>query len=280
MLKAVRSLLLLVVLIPLTGCATNYYNVPKESYEKKVRVLGVAPIFVDAESDIRHPEKEALVGLIKDFNRRNEKELSRMLKNTGAYFTVTFIDSDADQLFTSLFSRRERRDDASIIYNKYFFKENELKDILAKNNLDALMLVVISGVTKPEKVYSSNLLSYLESDYNYLIMTAQILDSDRTILWEYPNFRRTPLSMKNMLPLQYPDFDEAAANLSEKVDVKFKTIAGITRAFTKKEKDILLREKPVGQIYYVLFDDMAGMLTPSSSWFGGGSSASEEKPKP
>lgn len=278
MLKAVRSLLLLAVLIPLTGCAANYYNVPKETYEKKVRILGVAPIFVDGDSDIRLPEKDALVGLIKDFNRRNEKELSRMVKNTGAYFTVNFIDADADQLFASLFSRRERRDDASIIYNKYFYKEAELKDLITKNNLDAIMLVVISGITKPEKVYSSNLLSYLDTDYNYLIMTAQIIDSDRMVLWEYPNFRKTPLTMKNLLVLQYPDFDEAAANLSDKVDVKFKTVPGITRAFTKKEKDILRREKPVSQIYYNLFDEMVGMLTPSSSWFGG-SSSSEEKPK-
>ena len=44
----------------------GYYNIPREAYEKKVRILGVAPIMVDADSDIRHPEKEKLVALLKE----------------------------------------------------------------------------------------------------------------------------------------------------------------------------------------------------------------------
>lgn len=262
-----RLLAPLVALLLLTGCASNYYNVPRESFEKKVRVLGVAPIFVDTESDIRHPDREALIGIVKEYNRKNEREMVRRLKESGAFFTVALLDSDADQLFSGIFSRREQRDDGGIIYNKYFFKDGDIQELLRKNGLDAILLMVVSGINKQDTQFSSNLLSRLETGYNSLIMTGQVLDSERTILWEYPNFRRTPLSMTDLLGLQYPDFDEATANLSDKVEVKFKTIPGITRAFLRKDKDILLREQPVSAIYSDVFSDMVKTLAPGKGFF-------------
>jgi hypothetical protein len=272
MLKAVT---LSIVAIVSFGCAQNYYNVPRETYEKKVRTLGVAPLFVDADSDIRHPEKEALVSLIKDANRKNEKELVAQLRDTGAYFSVRLLDDDAGPLFSTLFSRRERRDDAGIIYNKHFFKAEEVRNIITKNSLDGLLLVTVSGLTRKDKVYSSNFLSYLESDYNYLIVTAQILDADGNTLWEYPNFRQRALTFPMLFPLQYTDFDEAAANLNDQVDVRFKTIAGIGRALAKTEKSAV-QGKEVSTIYGTAFEDMVSLLKPEMKWFGGGK---KEAPK-
>ncbi len=267
--KLLHGCLALVVMV-LCGCAQNYYNVPRETYEKKVRVLGVAPIMVDASSDIRHPEKDAIVNLVKEANRRNEKELVGRLRAKGGYLSVGLLDEDADQLFSRLFARRERRDDAGVVYNKYFFKGPELKELLAKNTLDAVMLVVVSGLTRPEKVYSSKFLSYLESDYNYLVMSAEILDADGTVLWEYPNFRRRSLSFPALLSLQYPDFDEAQANSTDVVDVKFKSVPGITRAFDKAEESDLVPKLRYSTVYGVIFSDMVSLQGPESSLFGNG----------
>ena len=50
--------------------------------------------------------------IIKDANRKNEKELVEILKGNGEYFTVRFLGDEADQLFPTVVSRRERRDDA------------------------------------------------------------------------------------------------------------------------------------------------------------------------
>jgi hypothetical protein len=241
------------------GCAHNYYNIPQESYEKKIRVLGVAPIFVDADSDIRHPEKEPLLALIRNQNRKNEQELVSLLRDTDVYLSVRMPEAQADELFSSLFFRRERRTDAGVIYNKYFFKQQELRDLIEKNHLDALMLVVVSGLTFPEKIYSSNYMSFLETDYNYLVMTAQILDANGAILWEYPNFQKRMLSYKPLVNLQYPDFDEAAANVTEKVDVKFKTISGIARAFDKT-KSSSVNDLKVSRLYSDVFSDMVSLL--------------------
>ena len=267
--KLLRGCFALIVTV-LCGCAQNYYNIPRDAYEKKVRVLGVAPIMVDAGSDIRHPEKDALVNLVRETNRKAEKELVARLKAKGGYFSVGLLDEDADQLFSRLFSRRERRDDAGVIYNKYFYKSQELKDLLAKNTLDAVMLVVVSGLSRPDKIYSGNLLSYLESDYNYLVMSAQILDAEGNILWEYPNFRRRSLSFPALLPLQYPDFDEAEANSTDAIDVKFKSIPGITRAFNKTEESEFVRGLRYPVLYGSVFADMVSLQGPEQSLFGNG----------
>ena len=251
-----------------SGCAQNFYNVPRETYEKKVRVLGVAPLMVDPASDIRHPEKDPLVNIVREVNQKSGKELVARLKDTGVYFSVGLLDEDADQLFSRLYFRRERRDDAGVIYNKYFFKTEELKALMEKNTIDAVMVVVVSGLTRQETVYSCNFISYLESDYNYLVMTAQILDADGNILWEYPNFRKRKPSFPTVLALQYPDFDEAAANVTDQVSVKYKTIPGIQRAFNKTEESSYLSNVKISTLYSSAFDEMVSLLGPERNMFG------------
>ncbi len=270
-----RLLLLLTMSVFTFGCAQNYFNVPRETFEKKVRTLGVAPLFMDAKSDIRHPEKDALISLVTANNRKNEKELVAKLKDSGSYFSVRLLEDDASSLFSSVLSRREKRDDAGLQYNKYFFKPEELRNLISKNGVDAILFVTVNGLTKPEKVYSSNLLSYLNSEYNYLAVSAQILDADGNTLWEYPNFRQRTINHPMLLALQYPDFDEAVANLSERVDVKFKTIPGITKAFFKSESGVA--NGIVSALYNRIFEDMVSLQRPERNLFGGKKPAEQVK---
>lgn len=255
-----RFLVLLPLVLMIFGCATNYFNVPKENFADKVKVLGVVPIIVDAGSDIKYPQKELLTTLLAELNRKYEQQFVRMLKATGNFYTVALLDGDPQSTFTRLLYRSEKRDDATIQYNKYFWKNDELRSYMQKNNLDAVMLIVVSGITKSDKIYSSTLLSSLTSDYNYLIMTAQILDANGTILWEYPNFRRRLLTYYPLINLQYPDFSEAEANLAAKPEVKFKTFDGIKRTLEQKRKDMLLRETQEPEIYGKQFDEMLSFL--------------------
>jgi hypothetical protein len=249
-----------------SGCASNYYNIPRETFEKKVKILGVAPIFVDYDSDIRLPEKDTLVALIKDYNRKNEKELVARLKDTGTFFSVRLLDENADKLFSSILFRRERRDDASVVYNKYFYKLPELKELITRNGLDAVMLTVVSGLTRQDTVRSSNMVSYLEADYNMLIMTSQILDANGNILWEYPNFRENRPSLPAFIELQYPDFDEAKANETDKVELRFKTIPGITRVLKETEESSLQGNAKVSSAYTSIFSEMVALLKPEQHY--------------
>lgn len=255
------SLILCLMLLPLVaGCAQNHFNLPKEEMVERVKVLGVAPIIVDGDSDIRFPRKEELITLLTANNRVHERHLVRLLKNTDSFYAVTMVDDDPRALFSSLLQRRERRDDAAIQYNKYFWKEEALQDYLRKNGLDALMLVVISGITRPEKIYAGTMLDSLESNYNYLIMTAQIVDARGVVLWEYPNFRRTVLSYQPLLNLQYPDFEEAKANMSGSVQIKFKTMDGVRRALDKRRLDLLRRETGDVDLYMTQFEEIASLV--------------------
>jgi len=157
-------------------------------------------------------------------------------------------------------SAGERREDATIQYNKYFWKADALGDYLKKNNLDALLLVVISGITRPEKIYGSAMLDSFETDYNYLIMTAQMLDSRGVVIWEYPNFRQRSLSYEHMLNLQYPDFEYAKANMSSTPPVRFKTMEGIKRALDRRRLDFLRRETGDVDIYLTQFEEIASLI--------------------
>jgi hypothetical protein len=192
-----------------------------------------------------------------------------MVKASGSHFDVRFLAGDADPLFAGLMSRREKRNDAGIVYNKYFYKAEALRDYIQSNRVDAVMLTVISGITRPDKVYSSNLMNYLETDYNFLVMTSQILDADGTVLWEYPNFRQKTVSYPPFMALQYPDFSESEANASATVEVKFKTVTGIKNNLNKREKDIFRRDKQISEPYYSIFDDMVSLLEPDKGLFGG-----------
>lgn len=243
-----------------TGCSQNHFNVPAENFAERVRVLGIAPIIVDAASDIKHPQKDQLLPLLAEVNRKYEQQFVRKVKATGNFYTIALLDGDPQNIFGKLFSRRERRDDASIVYNKYFWKNDELRDYLQKNNLDAVMLLVVGGLTKSDKVTSITQFKSLTSDYNYLIMTAQILDANGTILWEYPNFRQNILGYDPLVNLEYPDFSEAEANLTTSANVKFRTIEGIRRILEQKRKDWLLRETQEPEIYGKQFDDMISLL--------------------
>jgi hypothetical protein len=257
-----KKLLLLCVLLAtiVTGCSQNFYNIPTENFAAKVRVLGIVPIMLDADSDIKHPQKDLLLPVVIETNRKYEQQFVRKLKATGNFYTTVLLDGDSQSFFGKLISRREQRNDAAIQYNKYFWKTEELRDFLQKNNLDAVMLLVVSGLTKSESVTSIGQLKSLTSDYNYLTMTAQILDANGTILWEYPNFHQSILSYDPLINLEYPDFNEAEANLTTSTQVKFKSIEGIRRTLEQKRKDWLLRETQEPEVYGKQFDTMISLL--------------------
>ncbi len=254
-----KIMLLLLVLLSF-GCAQNRFNVPVEDFSEKVKSLGVLPIAVDASSDIRHPQKEELIQLVDEMNRKYEQQFVRKLKVTGNFNTVAIMDGNPKQLFENLMSRRERRNDATIEYNKYFWKNDELRSYLTKNKLDAIMVLTVSGLTKNDKVTSSTLLASLTTDYNYLVLSAQILDANGTTLWEYPNFRSRLLSYDPLINLQYPDFSEADANMISKANVKFKSLDGIRKKLDEKRKDLLLRETTESDVYSKQFDEMLSYL--------------------
>ena len=100
----------------------------------------------------------------------------------------------------------------------------------------------------------------LETNFNFLTMTAQILGPDGTVLWEYPNFRGRLLPYYPLVNLQYPDFSESEANVSRKTEVRFKSPDGIRRTLEQKKSDLLLRETDEPDVYGRLFDEITSLV--------------------
>jgi len=251
---------LLFVAVTMLGCARNHFNVPTENFAEKVKVLGIAPILVDADSDINHTQKELLLPVISELNRKNEPLLVSKLQGTGNFHAVVLLADEPRQLFNELLSRREKRHDANVEYNKYFWKNDAIAAYIKKNRLDAVMVVTVSGLTKMSKIYASNLLTSLETNYNFLIMTAQIVGSDGTTLWEYPNFRGYISPYYPLVNLQYPDFSESEANKSSTTELRFKSIDGIRRTLEMRKKDLLFRQTEEPEVYGKLFDEMTSLI--------------------
>ncbi len=254
---------LFLVAVTQFGCAQNHFNIPADNIAEKIKTLGVAPIFVDADSDIIYPQKELLLPLMADLNRKSEPFLLRKIQATGSFYAVTQLSDDPQQLFSKLIARREKRNDADIQYNKYFWKNDEIGAYIKNNRLDALMVVVVSGLTKTSKIFSGNLLASLETNYNFLTVTAQIIAPDGTVLWEYPNFRAHLLTYYPLVNLQYPDFSESEANLSRKTEVRFKSIDGIRRILEQKRSDWKFQETPEPEVYGRVFDEIASLVSHS-----------------
>lgn len=260
-----RLLLVCAMMLFVTGCARNYYNIPNEIVGSKIQVLGVAPIIVDVASDIRHPSRDQLVPMLAEVNKKYESQLINTLKTEGNFFSVMPLGDDPQQLFANLYARREQRDDAGVQYNKYFWKIDELRQLMKRNKINAVFLPVISGLTRTERAYAPSMLWYQTSDFNYLLLSAQIVDADGSVLWEYPNFRTQLLEFRPLVNLQYPDFSEAEANVNDLAAVKFKSVEGIRRALEKKRKDLLLRSTQESEQYNSIFDDMVSLMKFSPS---------------
>lgn len=271
---------LLFVAVAMLGCAQNHFNIPAESFAEKVKVLGVAPIFIDSDSDINYPQKDLLIPLISGLNSKYEPFLIRKLQSTGNFYAVTPLADEPQKLFSRLMARREKRDDASILYNKYFWKNDEIAAYIKNNRLDAVMIVVVNGLTKSSKIYSSNLLMSLETDYNYLMMSAQIVGPDGTVLWEYPNFRTRLLTYSPLVNLQYPDFSESEANLSRQTVVRFKSVDGIRRTLEKKKTNWLFQETDEPEVYGKLFDEMTSLIKNGDDKQTKEGAAASSRPKP
>ncbi len=262
--KVIVLLTSLFMLLTVNGCAHNYYNVPQETMAESVKVLGVLAVIVDTDSDVRHPQKEELFTLLMNSNRTYERGLVTMLKRKNSFYTVLQLDADPKAVLAGTLQRKERRSDASIDYNKYFWKQDAVAELIKKNSVDAVMLVVISGITKRDRIFSDTFFNYLDADYNMLIMTAQIVDAKGNVLWEYPNFIKKPTSLQlsydPMINLQYPDFNEAKANMNPKIEVKFKSLEGIKRSFNKRTLDWLFRETSDSELYMHQFEEMVSLM--------------------
>lgn len=251
-----RMLAMVLGVLLLAGCGNGFFKIPKDEYRQTVRTLGVLPLLVDANSTISHPEREAVVSLLRRTGAGAEDRLVEELQKKKSYFDVRLVAGDPGQLYSEVVMGSALRGDAEELFRHYDFNATNVAQLAQRNAVDALLIVVLNGVDRPAKRWDRRHLSYLQANFNDIEATAAVVLPSGEIVWEYPGS-----GAEGLLPLQYPDFDEAYYNRTEEVRIKFITVAGLERTLTEQEKG-LLGGKSYSRSYQKLFGGIASALQP------------------
>jgi hypothetical protein len=249
-----RWFLLLLALL-LVGCG-GFFKVPRAEYRQRVQTLGVLPLLVDGGSAITHPDREAVVDLLRRHGVYKEDRLIEILKEQKSYFDVRPLAGDPRSLFRELVAASALRGQGRALYRSYDFNAREVAELAERNVVDALLVVVLHGEALPSKRWDRLHLSYLEAPYNEIRVTAAVVTPSGEVVWEYPGESDAPF-----LFLQFPDFDEAYYNKTEEVNIKYISVAGLERTLSEPDRGVLGRTT-FSSHYRRLFEAIASALKP------------------
>lgn len=264
-----RRALLFFLCFLLVACGHGRFKIPKEAYRQRVKTLGVLPLLLDEGSAVRHPEREELLALLRRHNAGKSERLVALLREGKGYFDIRSISGDPRSLFDSLVSGGTAVGQADRRYRSYRFRSEAVAELAAREVVDALLIVVMYGVERHERRWDRVPTTYLEADYNSIVVTAAVVSPTGELLWEFPGMSDGPF-----LPLQYPDFDEAYYNRSDAVRIRYISLAGLERVLTEKERGLLARSD-FPRRYRELFGEIVsaldpGLLNPFPAREGGG----------
>lgn len=252
MLKRIALLLLLTG--ALSGCAGSFYRVAPEEFRTRVKRLAVLPLLVDEGSTILHPQREALVAVLRESAAGREAHLVEQLRAQRSYASVQPVAIDVQGLAPRLLKGSEVQSDKSGVARHYRLDPAVAAEVAGKGGADAVLLIVLNGIEAKEKRWERSGLRFLESNYNYIQATALVFDTKGEILWERPGYIGGPF-----LDLQYPDFDEAYHNRSDLVRIEFVTVEGLERGLKAVDKTIFA-PSALPTLYRQLFDAVAATL--------------------
>lgn len=248
-------LLSLLTALLLAGCG-GYYKIPKKEYQERVQTLGVLPILVDADSTILRPDKAEVIDLLRRMSSGRESRLIEILRQDKTYFDVRAVSGDPDALFSRLILNRALRGEGDKLYRRYQFSGQSAAELAQTNGVDALLVIVLNGVVRPEKRWDNPPTTFLKTDYNSIQATAAVVLPSGELAWEYPG-----AAGDGFLALQYPDFVEAKYNMTDQVKTKDITLVGLERTLVEREK-ALLGGTSFPSVYRVLFEEISSALKP------------------
>jgi hypothetical protein len=247
-------------LLLLGGCASKHYQVAPEIYRERVKVLGVLPLMVDAESTIQHPQRQEVVAILQQSASEKYLRLSAQLSARAGYNEVrpVIIDPPSQQkLFTGTTLQIGKDGRA---FRRYQPDPAAVSELVRVANVDALLVVILNGVESKGKRWERLGPRYLESNFNDIQASALVLASSGEILWEKSGASGAPL-----VELQYVGFDEAFYNHTDQVPVHFLTPDGLRRVLQASDKGLLEKEA-FSTRYRILFDTLSEGLAVGKFW--------------
>lgn len=238
----------------LAACGGGNYQVPRDEFKQQVRTLAVLPILVDEQSNIRHPEAQKVVDLLRRHSEGREARLAELLRDGGSFFDVREVTQKPGDLAGRLLVRAPAEGGEDIL--PYNFSGPAARKLTEEYVVDALLVIVLHGGDVTEKRWDRTRLNYLEAPYNSILAAALVIDRSGTVLWRLDEGQG-----RTFFTLQYPDFDEARYNKTQNVALKFLTVDGVDRTLEESEGGLIGRED-YPKLYADLFDRVRKALKP------------------
>ncbi len=238
----------------LSACSSGTFHIPKQEYQSRVQVLGVLPLIVDRNSTMNYPDKDLLFDVLSRSASGKQSNLVEELRKKKGYFDVRALDVDVQLTTLSLLGAGSSHD-ANGYPTGYAFDTATVTELARRNVVDALLIVVFSGEQVKETRRSRTKLETLTTTYSDLRATAAVIDRNGQVLWQLAGE-----DSFQALILQYPDFDEAYYNRTDRVRVKNVTMAGIERALDEDPDRNGVRTLP--EMYDELFEKIASGISP------------------
>jgi len=222
----------ILLLLFVAACSNPLRQAPPPSFGE-IRVVGVLPILVDADSIIEHPARDEVVKLLQRHNSGQEARLVKAMEKTDRFFDVRPVSGTPGQFFGWLLDGGEWGGPVGKEFRSYRFHPGVVKQLAGGAAADALLAVVLQGVKQPAKQWDRTGFHYLEADFNLIQAVAILVDGEGRIQWQGV----VPLDPP-FLFLQHPDFDAAYYNRSEQVPVRFLTLSGLDLALTEGKRSL------------------------------------------
>ncbi|RMF42589.1 MAG: hypothetical protein D6751_11850, partial [Deltaproteobacteria bacterium] len=173
------------------------------------------------------------------------------------YFDIRQVAGQPAALVSSLVagSRLERGGD--LLYRDYDFQPAAAASLCADNLVDGLLVVLMSEIERVETRRDRIPVNYLEAPYRSVQVRAFVVLSDGRVAWSFPAG-----GSWTFLDLQYPDFDEAHYNRTDRVWVKDISLEGVERALAEGADPKKSGPAGLPEVYADLFDDIVSGLAP------------------
>ncbi|SDZ98434.1 hypothetical protein SAMN05660420_00962 [Desulfuromusa kysingii] len=243
------------LIIFLAGCGSGTFQVPKQEYQSRVQVLGVLPLLVDTNSNLKYPQRDNLFAILTRSAEGKHEYLVEALKEKKGYFDVRSLSVSPELTALSLLSAGSPHDESGHPLG-YAFDATTVAEIARTNVLDAVLVVVFSGEQIEETRRSRTKLETLTTQFSDIRATAAVVDRQGQVLWELAG----PDSFQALV-LQYADFDEAYYNKTNLVRVKNVDLSGVERFLAETPDKNGVATLP--RMYQNLFSDIASGISPN-----------------
>jgi hypothetical protein len=240
------------LILVLSGCAeTTLYRVTPEAYSQQVKTLGVLPVLIDSDS-IVYASPDELTSVLELSSAGVQQTLVDKLRKQGRHFDVRPVSGDPRAIRQRLLAGHASLGEGAATRLQYEFNPQAIADLTDEAVVDAVLVVVVHGIERQEKRWSSYSLrmDYLWADYSSLLYTAAVVDPTGRILW-----RLEMAPGEVMLPLDYPDFSEAYWNRTESVRIKPISLPGLQRTLKEPELGLMV-DKEMPKPFALMIDQI------------------------